>query len=188
MVEGTCWELYQVTGFGISDWMFGFCNSTVNCQLDTEWWWMMSWKGLSRKQPLPTWQYCPSIYLTWGHYFYFISQLSAVTSCWFVYHINITVQLITHTGSRTTDVSDKQQLSDEVRILCDLVSVSHCMVGMPTMLQGYVLCVVCALGKETHFIIGTVFTVRTGWGWRNSSTVNIQYNSAVRWQHCDMWN
>jgi hypothetical protein len=67
-------------------------------------------------------------------------------------------------------------------------SLSHCMVGMPTMLQGYVICEVHALGKETHFIIGTVFTVWTGWGWRNSSTVNIQYNTAVRWRHSDIWN
>ena len=119
-------------------------------------------KGLSRKQPLPTWQYCLSIYLTEGHYFYFISQLSAATSCWCVYHINTTIQLITHTGSRTAGARDKQQLSDEVRILCDSVSASHCMVGMPTMLQGYVICEERALGKETHFIFGTLFTVRTG--------------------------
>jgi len=91
-----------------------------------------------------------------------VLQLSAATSCWCVYHINITIQLITHTGSRIAEASEKQQLSDEVRILCDLVSVSHFMVGVPTMLQGYVLCEVCALGKETHFVIGAVFTVRTG--------------------------
>jgi hypothetical protein len=117
---------------------------------------MTFWKVLSRKQPLSTWQSCPSIYLTKGHYFYFISQLSATTSCSCVYHINITIQLITHTGSRTAEASDKKQLSDEVRILCDLVSVSHSMVATPTMLQGYVLCEMRALGKETHFIIGTV--------------------------------
>jgi len=42
--------------------------------------------------------------------------------------------------------------------------VSHCMVAMPTMFKGYVLSEVRAFGKETHFIIGTVFTVRTGPG------------------------
>jgi len=122
----------------------------------------MFWKGLSRKQPLPTWQYCLSTYLTYDHYFYFISQLSANTSCWCVYHINITIQLITHTGSRTAEASDKQQLSNGVRILCDLVSVSHSMVAMPTMFKGYVPSQVHALGKERHVIIQALFTVRTG--------------------------
>jgi hypothetical protein len=73
-----------------------------------------------------------------------------------VYHINITIQLITHTGSRTAEASDKQKLSDELGILCDLASMSHSMVAMPTILQGYVQCEVHAVGKETHFIIGTV--------------------------------
>jgi hypothetical protein len=36
------------------------------------------------------------------------------------------------------------------------------MVAMSTMFKGYVLCEMCALGKETHFTIGTVFTERTG--------------------------
>jgi len=43
-----------------------------------------------------------------------------------------------------------------------LVCVSHSMVAMPTMFKGYVLCEVDALGKETHFITETEFTVRTG--------------------------
>jgi hypothetical protein len=89
-------------------------------------------------------------------YIYFISKLSAATCSWCVYHIN------THKCSKIAKASDKQQLSDEIRILCGLVILSHSMVAMPTMLQGYVLCELRALGKETHFIIGTVFTVRTG--------------------------
>jgi len=35
------------------------------------------------------------------------------------------------------------------------------MVVMATVFRGYVLCAVHAVGKETHFIIVTVFTVRT---------------------------
>jgi hypothetical protein len=136
----------------------------------------MSWKRLNRKQPLPTWQYCPRIYLTLGHYFYFISQLSADTSCWCVYHINITIQLITHTGSRTAEACNKQQLSNYIRILCDLVSVSHFMVAIPSMYQGYVLCEVRALGKETRHKWDSVRC-------KNRLSLKKQFNSEHTIQH-----